>query len=144
MVAAPVSDRSPTPPPSDRYTRSRSVGPHRRTFSFDSKQTGSKFALMRFSNRAGPGREGGSRSPYVVGATHFPWVGAAIETQLATIPALTDCLPRNCPRGLLARSQPGDPDQGEEYSSPHRHYGSVPECLCALPASSKPCLPIVS
>ena len=35
---------------------------------------------------------------YVVGATHFPWVGAAIETQLATIPALTDCLPRNCPQ----------------------------------------------
>jgi hypothetical protein len=34
----------------------------------------------------------------VVGATHFPWVGAAIETQLATIPALMDCLVRNCPQ----------------------------------------------
>jgi hypothetical protein len=53
-----------------------------------------EFALLRFTNRAGLGRVGGFSIAYVVGATHFPWVGAAIETQLATIPALIGCLPQ--------------------------------------------------
>ena len=59
-----------------------------------------EFALKRFSNRAGAGAGRRVSIAYVVGATHFPWVGAAIETQLATIPALTDCPPRNRPRGV--------------------------------------------
>jgi hypothetical protein len=57
-----------------------------------------EFALKRFSNRAGAGAGRRVSIAYVVGATHFPWVGAAIETQLATIPALTDCPPRNRPK----------------------------------------------
>jgi hypothetical protein len=57
-----------------------------------------EFALKRFSNRAGAGAGRRVSIAYVVGATHFPWVGAAIETQLATIPALTDCPPRNRPQ----------------------------------------------
>jgi hypothetical protein len=42
-------------------------------------------------------REGGSRSPTWWGP-RVPWVGAATGTQLATIPALTDCPPRNRPQ----------------------------------------------
>jgi hypothetical protein len=66
-----------------------------------------EFALKRFSNRAGAGAGRRVSIAYVVGATHFPWVGAAIETQLATIPALTDCPPRNRPQMAWKNRQRG-------------------------------------
>jgi hypothetical protein len=57
------------------------------------EKLGPKSAALKICKVARAGRR--VSIAYVVGATHFPWVGAAIETQFATSSALPDCLAHN-------------------------------------------------